>query len=109
MYGPLDALVRGERGFRVADARGTQDFFGIDYYSRDLVRFAPGKPQELFCSRRVPPGADGERPRVGDITLPGLGHLVRSWGGRSGLPVYVTENGIADAADGSARRSSSIT
>jgi beta-glucosidase len=98
MYGPLDALVRGERGFRVADARGTQDFFGINYYSRDLVRFAPGKPQELFCSRRVPPGA-----MVSDlgweIYPAGLGHLVRSWGRRSGLPVYITENGIADAAD----------
>ena len=103
MYGPLDALARPRGGFRVADARGTQDFFGINYYARDLVRFAPGRPQELFCSRRVPPGAP-----VSDlgweIYPAGLGQLVRTWARRSGVPVYITENGIADAAD--ARRGS---
>jgi beta-glucosidase len=35
-----------------------------------------------------------------EIYPEGLGELVRTWGRRSGLPVYVTENGIADAADG---------
>ena len=98
MYGPLDPLAHGRRGFRVAEARGTQDFFGINYYSRDLVRFAPGRPQELFSSRQVPPGA-----AVSDlgweIYPAGLGRLVRTWGRRSRVPVYVTENGIADAAD----------
>jgi beta-glucosidase len=104
MYGPLDALgtvgaLAGARGFRVAEARGTQDFFGINYYSRDVVRFAADRPGELFCWRRVPAGAP-----VSDlgweIYPAGLGLLVRSWARRSGVPVYVTENGIADAADG---------
>jgi beta-glucosidase len=97
MYGALDAIAGG-RGFRVADARGTQDFFGINYYSRDLVRFAIARPGELFCQRIVPPGAP-----VSDlgweIYPSGLGRLVRAWARRSGVPVYVTENGIADAAD----------
>src|SRR6201999_510140 len=58
MYGPADALVPYTRGgFRIADARGTQDFFGINYSSRDLVRFSPRHPAELFLSRRVPAGA----------------------------------------------------
>ncbi len=98
MYGPLDAIVRGRRGFRVADARGTQDFFGINYYSRDLVRFAAHRPGELFAARRVPPGAPLSD--LGwEIYPAGLGALARTWGRRSGVPVYVTENGIADAAD----------
>jgi beta-glucosidase len=98
MYGPLDAVVRGRGGFRVADARGTQDFFGINYYSRDLVRFAPDRPAELFLARRVPTGA--EVSDLGwEIHPAGLGTLVRQWARRSGLPVYVTENGIADASD----------
>jgi beta-glucosidase len=98
MYGPLDAIVRGHGGFRVADARGTQDFFGINYYSRDLVRFAPDRPAELFLGRRVPTGA--EVSDLGwEIHPAGLGALVRQWARRSGLPVYVTENGIADASD----------
>jgi beta-glucosidase len=97
MYGPLDALLpRG--GFRVSEARGTQDFFGINYYSRDLIRFALDRPQEMFLSRRVAPGA--EVSDLGwEIHPAGLGHLVRVWSRRSGRPVYVTENGIADASD----------
>ncbi|HEX4448822.1 MAG TPA: family 1 glycosylhydrolase [Polyangiaceae bacterium] len=98
MYGPLDAAVGAKGGFRVADARGTQDFFGINYYSRDLVRFAPTRPQELFTTRRVPAGA--ELSDLGwEIYPEGLGRLVRIWAARSGLPVYITENGLADAAD----------
>jgi beta-glucosidase len=109
MYGPLDALVplgRGRGAFRVADARGTQDFFGINYYSRDLVRFSLQHPAELFLSRRVPEGAP-----VSDlgweIYPAGLGRLVRQWAARSGVPVYITENGIADADD--TRRPAFIT
>jgi beta-glucosidase len=97
MYGPFDALA-GSRRFRVADARGTQDFFGINYYSRDLLRFAADRPGEFFCQRVVPSGA-----AVSDlgweIYPAGLGRLARVWARRSGLPVYVTENGIADAVD----------
>ena len=101
MYGRLDALlgsVLRPRGFRVADARGTQDFFGVNYYSRDMVRLSRAHAGELFIARDVLPGAP-----VSDlgweIYPAGLGALVREWAARSGLPVYVTENGIADAAD----------
>jgi beta-glucosidase len=77
---------------------GTQDFFGINYYSRDVVRFSPHHAGELFLQRTVPPAAD-----VSDlgweIYPEGLGIVVREWARRSGLPVYVTENGVADAAD----------
>ena len=78
--------------------RGTQDFLGINYYSRDVVRFSLRHAGELFVSRGVPPGAP-----VSDlgweIYPEGLDHVVRAWALRSGLPVYVTENGIADARD----------
>ena len=98
MYGPADALVRGPDGFRVTEARGTQDFYGLNYYSRDVVRFSTKHAGVLFAERPVPDGAE-----VNDLgweVYPeGLGILVREWARRSGLPVYVTENGIADAAD----------
>jgi beta-glucosidase len=84
----------------------TQDFFGINYYSRDVVRFSAAKAGELFAARNVPPGAD-----VSDLGWEiyprGLGDLVRRWARRSGLPVYVTENGIADARD--AKRGAFLT
>jgi beta-glucosidase len=77
---------------------GTQDFFGINYYCRDVVRFVPGNARELFVHRGVAEGA--EMSDLGWEVFPeGLGLLVRAWARRSRLPIYVTENGIADAAD----------
>jgi len=70
----------------------------VNYYSRDMVRLSRAHAGELFIARDVLPGAP-----VSDlgweIYPAGLGALVREWAARSGLPVYVTENGIADAAD----------
>ena len=65
---------------------GAQDFFGINYYSRDVVGgyAAP----------------DAKRSDLGwEIYPEGLGQLVRKWAVRSQLPIYITENGLADAAD----------
>jgi len=80
------------------EARGAQDFFGINYYSRDVIRFSLRHAAELFADRRIPAGAP-----VSDlgweIYPEGLGALARRWARRSGVPVYVTENGIADAVD----------
>ncbi|HEX8791667.1 MAG TPA: family 1 glycosylhydrolase [Polyangiaceae bacterium] len=90
--------VFNEAFARAACAHGTQDFFGLNYYSRDVVRFSLRHAAELFVARGIPEGAP-----VSDlgweIYPPGLGHLARAWAKRSGLPVYVTENGIADARD----------
>lgn len=98
MFGPFDALFRSRSGFRPVDARGTQDFFGMNYYTRDVVHFSLAHGRELFIARTVPPGA--ERSDLGWEVYPaGLGELLRVWARRSGLPVIVTENGIADASD----------
>jgi beta-glucosidase len=89
----------------VCEAR-THDFFGINYYSRDVVRFSPRRADELFLHRGVAEGA--ETSDLGwEIYPEGLGVVVREWAQRSGLPVYVTENGIADAKD--AKRAAFIT
>jgi beta-glucosidase len=98
MYGAIDALAQRGRGFLVSEARGTQDFFGLNYYSRDMVRLSLGHAAELFVARSVAPGA--EVSDLGWEVYPeGLGILVRKWASRSGLPIYVTENGIADRSD----------
>jgi beta-glucosidase len=97
MYGVLDRVATSH-GFRVSEARGTQDFFGLNYYSRDVVRFSPAHAAEMFVARGVPDGA--ETSDLGwEIYPAGLGKLLREWGQRSGVPMYVTENGIADASD----------
>lgn len=98
MFGPIDRLLRSKSGFRPVEARGTQDFFGMNYYTRDVVHFSLAHAGELFIGRKVPAGA--EVSDLGWEVYPaGLGELLRVWARRSGVPIVVTENGIADASD----------
>ncbi len=79
---------------------GSADYFGANYYRRDLVRFAPTAPGVV----QILPGP-GPRNDLGWETHPeGLLRLVREAYGRYRLPIYVTENGMADAL-GAARPS----
>jgi beta-glucosidase len=84
---------------RAVCANKTQDFVGVNYYSRDRVGFDPSNAPELFIRRDVAPGA--ETSDLGwEIYPEGLGLVLDAWSRRSGrLPIYVTENGVADARD----------
>jgi beta-glucosidase len=96
MYGFGDRLLRLVDGFRVSEARGTQDFFGINYYGRDdlVFRWSP-----VFFRRYLAPGSevtDLDWPVSPDDLLP----VLREWWSRSGgLPIFITENGLSDATD----------
>jgi beta-glucosidase len=73
---------------------GSADWFGLNYYSRDRVRFTLGAPG---LTTRTP--GPGPRTDLGwEIYPEGLLRLLRAAHARYGLPIYVTENGIADAA-----------
>ncbi len=76
-------------------AAGTLDYFGLNYYSRDMVRFDPSHPGGF--ERKIPEGAP-VNDMGWEIYPEGFYRLLRR-AGKFGLPVYVTENGIADAAD----------
>jgi beta-glucosidase len=74
------------------------DFLGINYYTRGRVRFDPKKAGELFGAQETTPGA--EVSDLGwEIYPEGIGRVVRAAYRRYGLPIWITENGIADAAD----------
>lgn len=77
--------------------RQSQDFLGLNYYTRDRVRFNRRYQAELFGERVVPTGPD-----VSDlgweIYPEGLYRTLRSLR-RYRLPIFITENGIADRAD----------
>jgi beta-glucosidase len=99
----IKTLARGQLVFpltRVARDTGpshSQDFFGVNYYTRELVRFNRQYRAELFGERVLPASA----PRSDlnwEIYPEGLYRTLRSIA-RPGLPVIVTENGIADARD----------
>jgi beta-glucosidase len=93
MRSPLGSL-------RVPEARGTQDYFGLNYYSVDSVWFDPTRPGELFTNSGYP--ADADLSGAGFIAnfpqglFDSLKWAVRSW---PNLPILITENGVEDAED----------
>jgi len=81
----------------IPEARGTEDFYGINYYTRDFVELAPFST--LKVDRPVPP--DVPVTDVGwEIYPQGLHDVIVSVSARHGKkPIIITENGIADARD----------
>jgi beta-glucosidase len=85
------------RAGRASGPPHSQDFIGLNYYTRELVKFNRRYRAELFGERMLPAGS----PRSNlnwELYPQGLYRTLRSLG-RETLPIYVTENGIADAQD----------
>lgn len=80
----------------IGEAAGTQDFLGINYYSRDMVTFSFSSPGFKLG---VPSGAPVSD--VGwEIYPEGLYRILKETAKRvPGKPIVITENGIADAND----------
>ncbi len=85
----------GGRDRRLA---GTLDYPGLNYYTRDQVRFDLSLPGQLFGRRFFAPGAEVSPTGFIANEPEGLYAFLR-WGHRLGLPIYITENGVEDAAD----------
>ncbi len=82
----------------MSEVKGTQDFLGINYYSRDYVAFNLLSPSELFTRRFYLPGADLSS--NGFIANAPLGMFqALKWGLKFNLPMIITENGVEDADD----------
>ncbi|MBW1847118.1 MAG: glycoside hydrolase family 1 protein [Deltaproteobacteria bacterium] len=75
-----------------------QDFFGINYYTRDIVSFNPLNFGQLFSETEVMEGAP-----VNDlgweIYPDGLYTLCARYYDRFKKPVFITENGTCDKSD----------
>lgn len=111
-WAPLQAAETGHFPFPlntqllpIARASGARDFHGINYYTREMVRFDPTNPAELFGRRftrrravRNDPGREGN---FGEIYPAGLYRVIKSvyQRTRGNKPIFVTENGFSDAAD----------
>jgi beta-glucosidase len=82
----------------VPEAAETLDFVGVNYYTRDLVRFDLRVPRQLF-GRNLPgpdlPISDGD---YGVIYPEGMARVLRL-AHAYGRPLYVTENGLPDRDD----------
>lgn len=81
---------------QVTQAAGTQDYFGLNYYTVEHCAFDPLHPWNAFQGGGYPEGAD----------LSPTGYIANEpegmwealcWAHRFNLPIYVTENGVEDA------------
>lgn len=83
--------------------RGSCDFFGLNYYTRERTAFDPRAPKLLFGRRFTPPDVEQsdigfEGKTYGEVYPAGLYRALRRVA-RLGLPIYITETGIPDADD----------
>lgn len=76
------------------DLLGSVDFLGVNYYRRNLVRYSPISPGGV----QIKSGAREKSDLGWEIYPEGLLKLLRHAWSRYRLPIYVTENGIADAS-----------
>ncbi len=99
----LDAMVDGKFRFAfkqetLPELIKTQDFVGLNYYTRDLISFKPFAPKSLFYRAFFPKDADlsdtGFIANQPEGFFEGL-----KWAKSYGLPIIVTENGVEDADD----------
>jgi beta-glucosidase len=73
------------------------DFFGVNYYTRDRVRFVLN-PRTYFGELRNTPGAS-ENELGWELYPEGLYRVCRRYYLRYRIPIFITENGICDAHD----------
>ncbi|TMC21564.1 MAG: glycoside hydrolase family 1 protein, partial [Chloroflexi bacterium] len=89
----------------VVRAEAARDYHGVNYYTREMVRFDPALPAELFGRRFVRPGATRNDPGLdnnfGEIYPKGIYRILKMVYRRTrgNKPLYITENGFSDAAD----------
>ena len=89
----------------LSGAPGARDFHGVNYYTREMVRFDPTRPAEFFGQRFVRPDSvhidPGKGIDFGEVYPFGLYRVLKSiyLRTRGNKPIYVTENGFSDAVD----------
>jgi beta-glucosidase len=96
------ALIDGRVDFlykrvRIPEAANTQDFFGLNYYAVDEVKFILNSSKG-FNQRNFPAGAEVSSTGFLANVPVGMFESVR-WARRFKLPVLITENGIEDPTD----------
>lgn len=83
---------------RIPEAKGTQDFFGLNYYTKARISFDLLNVKEMFTKREYAP--DKELSDGGWLANAPEGFFEAiKWSLKQKLPVIITENGVNDAQD----------
>jgi beta-glucosidase len=104
--GILGGVIRSPLGnAQVPEAKGTQDYVGLNYYTVETVAFDLRNRAELFTRHFFPEGSDLSPDKFLVNVPTGLFDSVK-WATRTfpNLPILITENGTEDADDGFRRR-----
>jgi len=95
LNGKLDLVIRK---INLPEAAHTQDFMGVNYYTRDMVKFDLGASNILFGHRQFPKGAEVS-PSGFIANVPEGFYESLKWAHAYNLPILVTENGVEDQLD----------
>jgi beta-glucosidase len=84
----------------IPEAKGTQDYLGLNYYSVDTVWFDITKPGELFSNSGYPKDGDMSDTNFLANIPEGIFQSIK-WIERTypNLPIIITENGVEDSDD----------
>ena len=85
---------------RIPEAKGTQDYVGLNYYAIETIKFDITNRAELFTRSYFPEGTDISDSQYVANTPEGLFQSIK-WAMRTfpNQPILITENGVADADD----------
>jgi beta-glucosidase len=83
---------------RIPEAAHTQDFIGVNYYTRDQVSFDASRASTLFGRAYFPKNADLS-PSGFIANEPDGFYESFKWALQFNMPIMVTENGVDDAED----------
>lgn len=86
------------RRSRLTGVAGTMDFYGLNYYTRDLVSFSLLQAHNLFARRRTSPDAELLDNGYGEFYPQGMLRAVKV-AATFNRPIFITENGLPDADD----------
>jgi beta-glucosidase len=98
-----DALVNGIfktplGSVSIPEAKKTQDYFGLNYYSRDMLSLDLAHPGDLFSRRYY--RKEAQLSSTGFIANEPEGMFEGiKWALRYNIPILVTENGVEDQND----------
>lgn len=103
-----DTLASGRlrlfgRSEQLRNVAGTQDFFGLNYYTLEEVDGSIFSPKSLLEPGSFPPGADLSPGGFIANQPQGFYHALR-WAHGYQLPIMITENGTEDGEDSFRRR-----
>ena len=91
-------LKFGFRSINISEARNTQDYFGLNYYTRSTVGVSLRNTKENYIKVTLPKNAEIS-PNAFLANVPDGFFEAMKFASGYGLPVYITENGIEDSED----------